>query len=143
MTKKIPLLMGLTLPSWKIYLTTTLNDEVQEQFQFQADYVLPIGEGSQFEAGYKGNFNNLNKDYTIFSVIMEIMYNFLSNTLEYKEKINAFYTIWFQSKFFLFIWFTLGETLISMSTYGYTRIQQQKYNKFFPSAFATYEISRE
>jgi hypothetical protein len=29
-------------------VTTTLNDEVQEQFQFQADYVLPIGEGGQF-----------------------------------------------------------------------------------------------
>jgi hypothetical protein len=42
------------------------NSEIQEQFQFQTDYVLPTGEGSQFEAGYKGNFNNLNKDYAIF-----------------------------------------------------------------------------
>jgi hypothetical protein len=29
-------------PSLKNSVTTTLNDEVQEQFQFQADYVLPI-----------------------------------------------------------------------------------------------------
>jgi hypothetical protein len=49
-----------------------LNSEIQEQFQFQTDYVLPTGEGSQFEAGYKGNFNNLNKDYAFSLVIMEI-----------------------------------------------------------------------
>jgi hypothetical protein len=52
---------GVTPPSQN--KTTTLNDEVQEQFQFQADYVLPIGEGGQFEAGYKENFNNLNRLY--------------------------------------------------------------------------------
>jgi hypothetical protein len=42
------------------------NSEIQEQFQFQTDYVLPTGEGSQF-GRIQGNFNNLNKDYTIFS----------------------------------------------------------------------------
>jgi hypothetical protein len=39
MTKKIPLLTELTT-FLKNSKTTTLNDEVQEQFQFQADYVL-------------------------------------------------------------------------------------------------------
>jgi hypothetical protein len=39
---KIPLLTELIPPSQKKNsVTTTLNDEVQEQFQFQADYVLP------------------------------------------------------------------------------------------------------
>jgi hypothetical protein len=32
----------ITPPSLKNSVTTTLNDEVQKQFQFQADYVLPI-----------------------------------------------------------------------------------------------------
>jgi hypothetical protein len=41
MTKKIPLLTVNTT-FLKNSVTTTLNDEVQEQFQFQADYVLPI-----------------------------------------------------------------------------------------------------
>jgi hypothetical protein len=39
---------------------------------------------------YKGNFNNLNKDYAIFSSDNGNPDYFLSNTLEYKEKINAF-----------------------------------------------------
>jgi hypothetical protein len=30
------------IPPSQNSVTTTLNDEVQEQFQFQADYVLPI-----------------------------------------------------------------------------------------------------
>jgi hypothetical protein len=37
------------------------NISVQNQLQIQADYVLPIGKSSQFEAGYKGNFNDLTK----------------------------------------------------------------------------------
>jgi hypothetical protein len=47
-------------------------------------------EGGQFEAGYKGNFNNLNKDYTISSNNGNNVGNFLSNTLEYKEKLMLF-----------------------------------------------------
>jgi hypothetical protein len=39
------------------------NISVQNQLQI-ADYVLPIGKSSQFEAGYKGNFNDLNKDFS-------------------------------------------------------------------------------
>jgi hypothetical protein len=68
---KIQPLMVSILPD-KSYFGTTLNSEIQEQFQFQTDYVLPTGEGSQFEAGYKGNFNNLK--IMLFSlVIMEII----------------------------------------------------------------------
>jgi hypothetical protein len=32
----------------------TNNISLQNQLQLQADYVLPIGDASQFEAGYKG-----------------------------------------------------------------------------------------
>src|SRR5690606_28015326 len=35
-------------------LERTINDELQFRNVVQADYVLPIGEKSQFEAGYKG-----------------------------------------------------------------------------------------
>jgi hypothetical protein len=56
----------------------------------------PLEEGSQFEAGYKGNFNNLKMIY--FSDDGNNVGNLLSNTLEYKEKLMLFYTIWFQSK---------------------------------------------
>jgi hypothetical protein len=84
MTKKIPLLTELYHLPEKNSVTTTLNDEVQEQFHFKQITFYPL-RGHSLK-GYKGNFNNLNKDYTISSVTTEIN-DFLSNTLEYKEKL--------------------------------------------------------
>lgn len=37
---------------------TTLNDQKQSRNLIQMDYVLPLGEASQFEAGYRGDFQN-------------------------------------------------------------------------------------
>jgi hypothetical protein len=48
----------------EIHLVVLNNISVQNQLQIKADYVLPIGESSQFEAGYKGNFNDLTKDFS-------------------------------------------------------------------------------
>jgi hypothetical protein len=59
----------------------------KEQLSISNDYVLPIGKGSQFEAGYKGNFNNLNKAYDIFSDDNgNNVGNLLSKYIRYKEK---------------------------------------------------------
>jgi hypothetical protein len=62
---------------------------VSKPIQIQADYVLPIGESSQFEAGYKGNFNDITKDFSFPGTNIGTID---PNTLEYKEKINAIYT---------------------------------------------------
>jgi outer membrane receptor for ferrienterochelin and colicins len=124
--------------------STTLNDEVQQQFQFQADYVLPIGEGSQFEVGYKGNFNNLDKDYDIFSDENgNNVGGFLSNTLEYKEKINAFYTQYgFKVNKFSYLFGVRWEdSNIDVNLLDTNEFNNKKYNNFFPSAFVNYEIS--
>jgi hypothetical protein len=43
---------------------------------------LPIGKSSQFEAGYKGNFNDLNKDFSFPGTTIGTID---PNTLEYKE----------------------------------------------------------
>jgi outer membrane receptor protein involved in Fe transport len=127
-------------------LTTTLNDEVQKQYQFQADYVLPVGDGGQFEAGYKGNFNTLDKAYNIFSgEDGNSVGNFLSNTLQYSEKINAVYTQYgFKvNKFSYLFGLRWEDTNIDVNLLGTQEFNNKKYNKFFPSAFATYEISNE
>jgi outer membrane receptor for ferrienterochelin and colicins len=125
---------------------TTFNDGVQKQFQFQADYVLPIGEGSQFEAGYKGNFNNLSKDYDIFeSQSGNNPDRFLSNTLEYSEKINAIYTQYgFKvNKFSYLFGLRWEDTNIDVNLLDTNEYNNKKYNKLFPSAFVNYEISNQ
>ena len=120
----------------------TLNNQVQKQAQFQADYVLPIGEGSQFEAGYKGNFGNLNNEYYVLDN-QGIRIDNLSNTLEYKENINALYTSYgFKvNKFSYLFGLRWEDTNIEVNLLDTNDFNSKKYNNLFPSAFVSYEIS--
>jgi outer membrane receptor for ferrienterochelin and colicins len=120
----------------------TLNDQVQKQGQFQADYVLPIGEGSQFEAGYKGNFADLNSEYYVLDD-QGVRIDNLSNTLEYKENINALYTSYgFKvNKFSYLFGLRWEDTNIEVNLLDNNDFNTKKYNNFFPSAFVSYEIS--
>ncbi|MBA3985047.1 MAG: TonB-dependent receptor [Flavobacteriales bacterium] len=72
----------------------TLED--QNEFLAQADYVLPIGENAQFEAGYRGQFKNQITDYTLFTENLEtgefVLDPLLTNVFDYTENIQALYT---------------------------------------------------
>lgn len=120
----------------------TLNNQVQKQAQFQADYVLPMGEGSQFEAGYKGNFGDLNNQYYVLDD-QGIRIDNLSNTLEYIENINALYTSYgFKvNKFSYLFGLRWEDTNIEVNLLETNEFNSKKYNNFFPSAFVSYEIS--
>lgn len=120
----------------------TLNNQVQKQAQLQADYVLPLGEGSQFEAGYKGSFGNLNNEYLILDE-NGARINTLSNTLEYKENINALYTQYGfkKNKFSYLFGLRWEDTNIQVNLLDNNNFNTKKYNNLFPSAFISYEIS--
>ena len=122
----------------------TLNNQIQKQTQLQADYVLPLGEGSQFEAGYKGNFGNLNNQYYVLDD-QGIRIENLSNTLEYKEYINAFYTQYGfkKNKFSYLFGLRWEDTNIEVNLLETNNFNPKKYNNFFPSAFVSYEISKQ
>jgi outer membrane receptor for ferrienterochelin and colicins len=120
----------------------TLNDQVQKQAQLQADYVLPLGEGSQFEAGYKGSFGDLNNEYYVLDD-QGARINNLSNTLEYKENINALYTQYGfkKNKFSYLFGLRWEDSNIQVNLLDTNDFNTKKYNNFFPSAFISYEIS--
>lgn len=74
-----------------------LTNEKQNEYLIQADYVLPFGEGSQFEAGYRGNFENEVTDYRVNQEQIANSNNFvqndtLTNLFDYTENVNAAYT---------------------------------------------------
>lgn len=122
----------------------TSNKEKQNQFQLQADYVLPLGADSQFEAGYKGNFNNLDNIYSINTDQNgNTIDTFLSNTLEYKERINALYTQYgFKANKLSYLFGLRWEdTNIDVNLLDTQDFNKKKYNNFFPSAFVNYQIS--
>ena len=86
-----------TLPNFEILPAEDIrNIENQTEYLAQADYVLPIGENAQFEAGYRGNFEETVTDYSLFEEIGTsgnfIRNDSLSNVFTYDQNVNAFYT---------------------------------------------------
>lgn len=77
-------------------LEEVLTEETQNEFLLQADYVLPIGEETQFEAGYRGNFEEEVTDYNLKIENLEtgemILDPVLSNVFTYEENVNSLYT---------------------------------------------------
>ena len=119
----------------------TLNDQNQSRNLLQMDYVLPFGKSSQFEAGYRGDFSELFTDYRVEND-GKINTNF-TNTLQYKEKVNAFYTQYGTkfNKFSALFGLRFEDSNININQLATNDFNTKKYNNFFPSAFFTYEIS--
>lgn len=72
-----------------------LTEETKSEYLFQTDYVLPFGEGSQFEAGYRGNFKDEVTDYALRiedEQSGQLELSPLTNVFNYTENVNALYT---------------------------------------------------
>ncbi len=122
-------------------LDKTVNNQSQNRNLIQMDYVLPLGKGSQFEAGYRGDFNKLLTDYQVANDGV-INYNF-TNTLEYKENVNALYTQYGLkvNKISVLLGLRWEDSNIEVNQLSTNDFNTKKYNNFFPSAFFTYELS--
>lgn len=125
----------------------TLNDEVQNRSLLQADYVLPIGKDSRFEAGYRGSFATLETDAKAerqdpLTGVWEDNPNF-TNFLEYKEYVNALYTQFGSkiNKFSYMFGLRWEDSNIDVNLIDKGQYNNKRYNNFFPSAFFSYEFS--
>ena len=72
------------------------EDEEENEYLAQIDYVRPIGENAQFEAGYRGTFEETITDY-LLTEQMEVGGDFirndsLTNIFTYNENVHAVYT---------------------------------------------------
>ncbi|UQD57325.1 TonB-dependent receptor [Flavobacterium sp. K5-23] len=125
----------------QLKLDATINNQDQNRNLIQMDYVLPFGKGSQFEAGYRGDFTNLTTDYQVKNDGVSNP-NF-TNILEYKEAVNAFYSQYgFKvNKFSALFGLRWEDSNIDINQLVTSDFNTKKYNNFFPSAFFTYEIS--
>lgn len=119
----------------------TINKQDQSRNLIQVDYVLPFGKSSQFELGYRGDFSEQTTDVKVFND--QIINIYFTNILEYKEKVNAFYTQYgFKVKKFSFLFGLRWEdSNIDVNQITSNDLNNKKYNNFFPSAFFTYEVS--
>jgi hypothetical protein len=70
--------------------------EKQIEYLLQADYVLPLGEDSRFEAGFRDNYENELTDYNLnqenISTGNLVLNDTLSNLFDYTEHVTALYS---------------------------------------------------
>jgi outer membrane receptor protein involved in Fe transport len=122
-----------------LFSETTDNKQSQQRNLLQTDYVLPIGKDGRFEAGYRGSFQ---ENLTEFEITPASAY---SNTLEYNEYVNAFYTQYGSkiNKFSYFLGLRFEDSNIDVNSLTTNSYNNKKYNNFFPSATVNYEVSDE
>ena len=139
--KNIALITDSTNNSANVFTDNTFNDQKQNRNLFQLDYVLPIAKNSQFEAGYRGDFLTNTTDYSVITNGIPLPQ--FTNILEYKEKVNAFYTQ-FGTKFnklSMLYGLRWEDSNIDVNQLVTNDFNNKKYNNFFPSAFFTYELN--
>ena len=130
-------------------LEKTSSDQKQVRTLAMADYILPIGENGQFEAGYRGNFVDMTTDYLVenFNDITGLWENDTnySNVLQYVENVNALYTQYGSKigKFSYMGGLRWEDTNIKINQFTHDIYRTKKYNNFFPSVFFGYEIDDE
>ncbi|XMO86093.1 outer membrane beta-barrel family protein [Algibacter sp. AS12] len=122
--------------------------EVQNEILLQSDYVQPLGELSQIEFGYRGNFNELNTDYTLafnengqFVVDTDV-----SNYLIYREYINAAYAQFgskIKERFSYLLGLRVEDTRITIEQLTSNQFERKTYTEFFPTINLAYEISED
>jgi len=119
--------------------------EEQERILLQTDYVLPIGKKTQFEFGYRGNFNQLDTDYKVeqnLSGTFELNTD-LSNRLLFNEYINALYSQYGTKikSFSILMGLRMESTRITINQVTTSDRKVKSYANLFPTVNIGYEIS--
>ncbi|MDC8000547.1 TonB-dependent receptor [Aequorivita todarodis] len=131
-----------------------IQKQNQTEYLAQADYVLPIGENAQFEAGYRGNFEENITDYTLLEEIgttgVFVRNDSISNIFTYNENVHAFYSQYGNKfgKFSFLLGLRVENTQLkgkvdAENVVGETPINlnfHKNYTGLFPTVNLTYEL---
>ena len=123
---------------------TNTTNELSIDNLVQADYVLPIGKNSQFEAGYRGSFQDLASDYLVVAPNLDARYN-PSNNLEFTQNVNAFYTQFGSkiNKFSYLLGLRAELTNIDIKLINTNESFNKNYTDFFPTVNFGYEMTND
>ncbi len=131
-----------------------INKENQTEYLAQIDYVLPIGENAQFEAGYRGNFEETETDYTLLEEAGTtgnfVRNDSLSNIFTYEENVNALYSQYGNKfgKFSFLLGLRLEHTQLKgnveaenlAANEGFDLNFEKNYTGLFPTVNLTFEL---
>lgn len=126
-----------------------VNLEDQQRILLQTDYVLPIGEKSQFELGYRGNFNNTTTDYSVafLDTDTNLFENSadLTNIFKYREYLTAVYSQFGSKigKFSYLLGLRLENTQVTLDQPTSGDFSKKSYTGLFPTINLSYELSEK
>ncbi|MHC5202556.1 TonB-dependent receptor [Myroides sp. LJL119] len=111
------------------------------------DYTLPLGESGNFEAGYLGTFKKNTNAYDLYNLTNQhwVSDPNISNTLEYKENVNALYAQYgnkITSQLNYMVGIRWEDSSVDVNQLRTNDYNNKKYNDFFPSAFLNYELNQ-
>ena len=123
----------------------TSNLEDQKRYLFQGDYVLPIGENAQFEAGFRSNISNQETDYVLREEQTPgvfITNEYVSNLFNYDEDVHALYSQYGNKygKFSALLGLRMEVSDITVKVYGTDLDSNKKYTELFPTLNLAYEL---
>ncbi len=136
-----------TFPDKIIKPSEKINSEnSQQRLLLKGDYVLPIGEKKQFEAGFRSDINDLTTDYRFYNEDANgdfILNENVSNIFVYDEKINALYSQYGNKfgKLSALFGLRMEATNIDVKIIGEDLDFNKNYVDFFPTLNLSYEFS--
>ena len=119
----------------------------QTKILLKSDYVLPIGEMSQIEMGFRGDFSDRSTDYTVellnpSSGVFELNNN-LSNIFNFKQYLTAVYTQYGSKidEFSYLLGLRLENTRTTLDQPTSGDFKKKNLTGLFPTINLNYEIS--
>lgn len=123
------------------------TDEDSKDVLFKGDYVLPIGENSQFEFGFKVDLTDLSSDYLVeeFDANTNQYYNNtnFSNTLNFERNVYALYSQYGRkiNKFSYLLGLRSETTDRKINLIQTNEVYNKKFTEFFPTVNLGLEFS--
>jgi ferric enterobactin receptor len=129
-------------------LQKSLNDEYENQFLVQLDYLQPIGKEGKFETGFRSSFRDMVNDYNVTqrnAAGVFVSLPGLTNYFIYKENIHGLYGILGNKSqkisYQVGLRAEMTDVVTTLRTTNQTSPRQ--YTNLFPSAFFTYNFTKE
>lgn len=123
------------------------TEEKQKRELLQIDYVYPIDENTQFEAGFRGNYSQQDTDYQVFDINGNIrtLNTNLTNYLGFTQNVNAAYTQYGEKieKFSYLLGIRMENTKIIIDQRTADIYQEKKYTDWFPTLNLSYEFNEK
>ena len=130
-----------------VFDQTSSTEEKQKRQLLQIDYVYPIDENTQFEAGFRGNYSQQDTDYQVFDINGNVrtLNTNLTNYLGFTQNVNAAYTQYGKKieKFSYLLGIRMENTKIIIDQRTADIYKEKNYTDWFPTLNLSYEFNEK